>query len=229
MKRNHRGPRLIQPPMTTAAMTPVEVEHVRALYGGVVTFVDAQIGKFLQKVETLGLTRNTIVVFIADHGTMMGEQNQIHKDEKRIRIQVTEVPLAIYHPQRKWEGRRIGGYVQRTDVMPTLLELLGVKVPRRVTGESLVSLIEEGRDSGRDHTITGWGEHAAVRTPEWTYIGRWSPGAPFEELYDVGQDPLEMQNVASNTPVVKDFRQKVKRYVDEGWEITKDSFATVLS
>jgi arylsulfatase A-like enzyme len=70
--------------MTTAAMTPVEVEHVRALYGGVVTFVDAKIGKFLQKVETLGLTRNTIVVFIADHGTMMGEQNQIHKDEKRI-------------------------------------------------------------------------------------------------------------------------------------------------
>jgi hypothetical protein len=62
------------------------------------------------------------------------------------------------------------------------------------------------------------------------YIGRRSPGAPFEELYDVRQDPLEMQNVAAaNTPVVKDFRQRVERYVDEGWEITKDSFATVLS
>jgi hypothetical protein len=76
-----------------------------------------------------------------------------------------------------------------------------------------VPLIEEGRD----HSITGWGEHAAVCTPECTYIGRWSPGAPFEELYDVRQDPLERQNIAAaNTQVVKDFRQKVKRYVDEG-------------
>ena len=230
MKSNYRGPRLIQPPMTTAAMTPVEVEHVRALYGGLVTFVDAQIGKFLQKVESLGLMRNTVIVFIADHGTMMGEQNQLHKGETRMRTQVTHVPLAIYHPQRKWEGRRIGGYVQHTDLMPTLLDLLGVKSPQRVTGESLVPLIEERRDSSRDHTVTGWGEHAAVRTPEWTYIGRWSPGAPFEELYDARKDPLEMQNVAvANPSVVKDFRQKVKQYVDNGWAITKGSFAIVLS
>ena len=59
-----------------------------------------------------------------------------------------------------------------------------------------MSLIEEGRD----HSITGWGEHAAVRTPECTYIGRWGPGAPFEERYDVC--PLERQNVAAvNTQV----------------------------
>ena len=131
---------------------------------------------------------------------------------------------------RKWEGRRIGGYVQHTDLMPTLLELPGVKTSQRVTGESLVSLIEGPRGSRRDRTITGWGEHAAVRTPEWTYIGRWSPGAPFEELYEVRQDPLEMRNVADANPsVVKDFRQKVKQHVDAGWEITKGSFATVLS
>ena len=114
--------------------------------------------------------------------------------------------------------------------MPTLLDLLGVKSPQRVTGESLVPLIEERRDSSRDHTVTGWGEHAAVRTPEWTYIGRWSPGTPFEELYDARKDPLEMQNLAvANPSVVKDFRQKVKQYVDNGWEITKGSFAIVLS
>src|SRR5215831_7967410 len=74
MKSNYRGPRLIQPPMTTAAMTPVEVEHVRALYGGLVTFVDAQIGTFLKKVEAMGLMKNSLIVFVADHGAMMGEQ-----------------------------------------------------------------------------------------------------------------------------------------------------------
>ncbi len=196
MKSNYHGPRLISPPQTTAEMTPVEVEHVRALYGGLASFVDARMGKFLQKVESLGLMRNTIISFTADHGTMMGEQGQIHKGETRIRDQVTHVPLAVYHPRRQWEGRRIGGYVQHIDLMPTLLELLDVPAPQRVTGQSLVPLIEARRDSGRDHTITGWGEHASIRTPEWNYIGRWSPGPPFEQLYDLRKDPLEMKDVA---------------------------------
>ena len=230
MKSDYRGPRLIHPPNTTGAMTPVEVEHVRALYGGLVSFVDAQIGKFLRKVESLGLMKNTLIVFVADHGTMMGERKQLHKGETRIRTQVTHVPLAIYHPQRQWEGRRIGGFVQHTDIMPTVLDLLGMKIPPRVTGESLAPLIEERRDSKRDFTVTGWGEHGSVRTPEWDYIGRWSEGAPFEELYNLRQDPLELNDVAAAHPkVVAEMRAKLKAHVDAGWAVTKGSFATILS
>jgi len=206
------------------------VEHSRALYAGLVTFVDAQIGKFLRKVESLGLMKNSLIVFTADHGTMMGERKQFHKGENRIRTQVTHVPLAICHPRKQWEGRRIGGFVQHTDIMPTVLGLLDVPVPARVTGESLAPLIEERRDSTRDTIVTGWGEHGAVRTHEWVYIGRWSPGAPFEELYDVRKDPLELENVAAQNPaVVKEYRERLKRYVEGGWAITKGTFATVLS
>ena len=174
--------------------------------------------------------KNSIIVFVADHGTMMGERKQIHKGENRIRAQVTHVPLAIYHPQRRWEGRRIGGFVQHTDLMPTVLDLLGVKIPPRVTGESLVPLIEERRDSKRDLTVTGWGEHGSVRTREWNYIGRWSPGGSFEELYNLQKDPLELEEVAAANPgVAAEFRAKLKRHVEDGWSITKGSFATVLS
>ena len=230
MKSDYRGPWLLHPPMTTDVMSPVEVEHVRALYAGLVTFVDAQIGRFLQKVETLGLMKNSIIVFVADHGTMMGERKQIHKGETRIREQVTHTPLAFYHPQRQWEGRRIGGFVQHTDIMPTLLELLGMKAPPRVTGDSLVPLIEERRDSKREMTVTGWGEHGSVRTPEWNYIGRWSPGERFEELYHVQKDPLELDEVSAQHPaVVKAYREKLKQDVENGWAITKGTFATVIS
>jgi arylsulfatase A-like enzyme len=230
MKSDYRGPRLIMPPGNADVMTPVEVEHVRALYGGLVSFVDAQIGKFLKKVDGMGLMKNSVIVFVADHGTMMGERKQIHKGETRIRTQVTHVPLAIYHPQRQWEGRRIGGFVQHTDIMPTVLDLLGVKIPSRVTGESLAPLIEERRDSKRDLIVTGWGEHGSVRTKEWDYIGRWSPGGKFEELYNLQKDPLELDEVAAKHPaVVAEFREKLKRHVDGGWGITRGSFATVLS
>ena len=226
MKSNYQGPRLIFPPPTTKGMTREEIEHVRALYAGLVTFVDAQIGKFLEKVAALGLMKNTIVVFVADHGTMMGEQNQLHKGETRIRTQVTHVPLAIYHPRRQWEGRRIKGFVEHTDLMPTLLDMLALKAPARVTGESLQALIDSRRDSGRETIITGWGEHAAIRTPEWLYIGRWSVGPPFEELYELRTDPDELRNVADKHPsAIQNFRRQLKQYVADGWQITRGTFA----
>ena len=229
MKSDYRGPRLISPPLTTKEMSPVEIEHVRALYAGYVTFVDERLGQFLKKVEAMGLMKNTIIVFVADHGTMMGEQGQFHKGETRIRTQVTHLPLMIYHPQHQWDGRRISGFVQHTDVMPTVLELLGVKAPARVTGQSLVSAIQSGR-SRRDTVITGWGEHGAVRTPEWCYIGRWSEGTPFTELYDVRRDPEELHSVASQHPdVVKQMKAQLKQHVDSGWALTRGTFAITLS
>ncbi len=222
MKSNYRGPKLIMPPNMTTNMSPVEVEHARALYQGLVTFVDDRIGKLLRTVERMGLMQNTLIVFVADHGTMMGEQNQLHKGEPRLRTQVTHVPMMIYNPREQWAGKRIKGYVQHPDLMPTLLETLGVAVPKRVTGDSLRSLTPPKRDT----IITGWGEHATIRTREWVYIGRWSPGAKFEQLYKLANDPLELKNVAADHPsVVEDFRAQLKRHVDGGWSITKGTFA----
>ena len=229
MKSDYTGPRLISPPATTEQMTPVEVEHVRALYAGFVTFVDQWVGKMLNKTASLGLMDNTVILFTADHGTMMGEQGQLHKGETRIRRQVTQVPLILYHPGGRWAGRRIQGFVQHTDIMPTALDALGVKRPARVTGESLVPLLESGRTSPRETIVIGWGEHGAVRTPEWCYSGRWSPGPAFNELYDVRRDPDELKNVAAQRPqMVKELRARLLEHVEGGWALTRGTFATTL-
>ncbi len=229
MKSDYRGPRLISPPLTTQDMSAAEVEHVRALYGGYVTFVDSRIGNLLRSVEQLGLMRNTVIVFTADHGTMMGEQGQLHKGETRLRTQVTHVPLIVYHPQRAWAGRRPKGFVWHTDIMPTVLETLGIAVPQRVTGESVHALIESQQGSRREMIITGWGEHGAVRTPEWCYVGRWSQGPAFHELYDLRRDPDELRNVAAARPVVvNEFKAKLSEHVDSGWALTRGGFATIL-
>ncbi len=229
MKSDYKGPRLINPPMTTEKMSPVEIEHAQALYSGLVTFVDDRIGKFLADVERLGLMKNTIIVFVADHGTMMGEQGQFHKGETRIRTQVTHVPLMVYHPRETWGGRRVKGFVQHVDVMPTLLDLIGVPAPSRVTGESLRPLIEASSASKRETIFTGWGEHGTVRDHEWAYIGRWSPGPKFEELYNIRKDPKELRNVAGDNPgVAAEYRGRLKDHVDSGWAITRGTFATKL-
>ncbi len=230
MKKDYNGPKLIHPPIITKNMSPLEVEHAVAMYAGLVSFVDARIGKFLRAVESLGLMRNTVIVFVADHGTMMGEQGQLHKAEPRLRTQVTNVPLSIYHPGANWAGRKIAGHVQHTDVAPTVLDILGVAAHKRVTGESLRPLIEGDRASGRDWTVTGWGEHASFRTTEWNYVTRWSPGSAFEELYDLRGDPLELTNLAvANPKVCQDYRSKLLAYVDAGWATTNGTFHAVTT
>ncbi len=230
MKSAYNGPWLLSPPATTAKMSAVDLEHVRALYAGLVSFTDSCIGKLMARVEQLGLMKNTLIVFLSDHGAMMGEQGQVRKAEQRLRTQVTRVPLMFYHPAKPWAGRAIDGFVQHTDVMPTVLDLLGVAAPNRVTGESLVPLLESGEASRRPAIVTGWGEHAAVRTPEWLYVARWSPGGSFEELYDVARDPLELANVASsNEALCRQFRLRLKRHVDNGWGVTRGSFSETVA
>jgi arylsulfatase A-like enzyme len=230
MKSDYRGPTLIHPPENAKILSPVEFEHCRAMYAGLVTFVDKQIGKFLSHVESLGLMENTVITFIADHGTMMGEQGQIHKAENRIRRQVTHVPFAIYHPGSQWDGRRIPGYVQHTDLMPTVLDYLQVAAPSRVTGVTRRNMIESQARTNFDSVVTGWGEHAALRTPEWVYIERWSPGPKFQQLYNLKSDPKELTNVAEQNPtVIAHMKEQLQQYITGGWEITRGSFAKKLS
>jgi len=229
MKSDYKGPRLIQPPVTTTDMSPLEVEHARALYFGLVTMVDAWIGKFLAKAESLGLMKNTVIVFLSDHGTMMGEQGHLHKAETRLRIQVNRVPLIVYDPRRNYDGRKIRGYLQHTDVVPSLLDMLGLKPPRRVTGESFAPLLAGKRSGGlRDTVFTGWGIHAAVRTPEFNYITRWTPGDNFaEQLYDLRKDPEELTNVVAQNPsVAQEYRKKLDAYIASGRGVTGGTFQT---
>jgi arylsulfatase A-like enzyme len=226
MKKDYRGPRLIQPPLTTAKMSPLEVEHARALYAGLVSFTDDRIGRFLNAVDRLGLMKNTVIVFVADHGTMMGEQGQLHKGETRLRVQCTRVPFAIYHPRKDWSGVKIEGFVHHIDLMPTVLALLGQKCPARVSGQNLAPLLASREGSKRDSIVTGWGEHASLRTREWNYVTRWSPGTVFQELYQLKSDSLELRNVADQYPqVCAELRQKVMAYVEHGWATTKGTFA----
>ncbi len=227
---DYRGPRLIHPPDSAALLTPVEMDHVRALYAGTITFADLQLGKLLATVERLGLFDNTLVVFLGADGALMGEQGQLLKGETRLRGQVTHVPLMVYHPERNWAGRRVGGFVQHTDVMPTLLDLLGLEIPTRVTGMSMKAALESGGSSPREWVVTGWGEHASIRTPDWNCQLHWDPFEDGDELYDLRQDPDELRNTAAGRPeLVEYFRSVLKWYVEDAWAITQGSFSTVLA
>jgi arylsulfatase A-like enzyme len=130
-------------------LTEKELNHCRALYAGEVTLVDRWIGFLLDRIATLNLLANTAVIVVADHGFYLGEHNYIGKELLRGQFyqniplypEVSRIPMMVHFPGCEG-GARTKALVQPVDLMPTVLDLLGVEKPPTVESVSLVPLLE---------------------------------------------------------------------------------------
>ena len=232
----HDGVEWIFPPGTTEGMTENQVRRVRAHYAGLCELVDRWFGKLLETVDELRLREDTIIVFLSDHGTMMGEQGQLHKGPNRLRWQCTQVPLLVRHPDvSAYGGKAVDAFVQHQDLMPTLLKMMGVEVPERCLGADLRPLVTGEAAPVRDHVVTAFGNYASVRTREWNYQTPWvrsnwdalperhrilSP----PELYDLKADPDELHDVAAEHPdIAAEYHGMLMDYIRENRPLTRGS------
>ncbi len=231
----HDGIEWIFPPGHIKGMTEPQAARVRAHYAGLCELIDRWFGKLMATVEELRLLDETAIVFLSDHGCMMGEQGQYHKGADRLRWQVTQVPLIIRLPGGREAGRRVTQYVQHQDLMPALLGLAGEPVPERCTGRDLWRDFVEGDDPGPDHVVTSFGWYASVRSRRWNYQTPWvDPSyarlperqrtftAP--QLYDLRTDPEELTDVAAAHPdICAEYHEKLLRYIESGRHLTGGS------
>jgi arylsulfatase A-like enzyme len=177
--------------------------------------VDQWCGHLLNTLDALGLGDDTLVVFTSDHGTMMGEQGEIHKGIDRVRIQVSRCPLILRYPDRAHAGQVVEGFLQHQDLMPTLLHLLGEPVPERCNGENAWPLVTGERRGGlRDVVISAFGWYASVRTREWNYLTAWVQPLHGRvrppELYDRRRDPEELTSRIDEYPeVARELQSKL--------------------
>ncbi len=228
--RRASGPTWIEPPYEDVQLSPEATRRMRANYAGEAQCVDFWLGRLLETIREYGLLENSVVVFMSDHGALLGEQGQFLKGPERLRSQVTHVPLLIRLPGKKFAGKHVPGFVQVPDLMPTLLHLLGLKPPPRATGANFWPLVTGATRSLRDHVVQGYGYIAAVRTPEWNYSQVWNPrgykGTYPPQLYNLAEDPEELSNVAPKHPdVTKRLSALLRDYVASGERITRGSFA----
>lgn len=161
-----------------AGLSKREVEIAHACYCGEIGMVDYWFGQLLERVRTLNLLDDTVIVFTSDHGFYFGEHDMLGKRrfrwpnnlsfhegfEKGLSLQhgftyrsplhneVTRVPLLLSIPGR--QSRRIPGLVCLPDLMPTLLDIAGLPVPERVQAPSLMPLIEGQAEKVNDLVIT---------------------------------------------------------------------------
>jgi arylsulfatase A-like enzyme len=242
---NASGPSYIEPPYDTLELPDAIKQRFRANYAGEVNCVDTWIGNLLSQISDLGLYENSIVVFLADHGTLLGEHGQFLKGPDKLRRQVTHVPLLVRTPTQDFAGKKVQGFIQPPDVVPTLLPLLGLKPPARATGSNLWTLVTGESKGDRDVVVQTYGWVGAVRDKEWSYTEIWkpearqdkyhaAPGAPLAaykpQLYNLQQDPQELTDVADTYPdVARRYSAKLKDYIASGEGKTEGSFNSKAS
>ena len=220
----YNGPRLIfGKGLKLSNYSEEEFKHVKALYAGEVTLVDKWIGCLLNTVKKLRLERDTIIVFVSDHGTILGEQGYVHKHSHLLIMPETRLPLMIYHPNGEFQGKKISEFVQAHDLMPTLLSLLDVPWPSRVDGKNAWKLVTGEAEKLYDHVVSAYNNHISIRSKYWNYItpyvhpdakfgGRWMIFSS-HQLYDLKSDPKEENNIIKEHPeIVEEMRKKLIEY-----------------
>ncbi|HUX09762.1 MAG TPA: sulfatase [Terriglobia bacterium] len=233
-------PSYIEPPYATVTLPDEIKNRFRANYAGEVSCVDYWIGALLDRIRDYGLLENSVVVFMSDHGAMLGEHGQFLKGPDKMRGQVTHVPMMIRMPDRQFAGKKVPGFVQIPDYMPTLLHLLGLKPPKRVTGQNAWELVTGTTRSLRDHVVQTYGWVGAIRNQEWSYTEIWkpearqnkfvvrpgaTPAAYKPQLYNLQNDPQELTDVADQHPdVCKQMSANMKEYIASGEGMTYGSF-----
>jgi len=180
--------------------------------------VDESVGRIIKALENMKILDNTVIVFAGDNGFMYGEHglwNKCAAYEESIRI-----PLIMRYPAAAKAGTKCDQMVLNIDLAPTLLELAGVAAPVTMQGQSWVSLLkgQPGRESFlyeffhedlysyMQTTVVG------VRTNRWKYAtyplaDKTSGKFTTDELYDLKNDPKELNNLIDNP----DYADVVKR------------------
>jgi arylsulfatase A-like enzyme len=202
---NYRGKRLIMPMGGWAAdwASEEEIRYIQGLYAGEAAFVDYCLGPLFETLQEEGYYDDSIIMVIADHGHPLCDHGKFLKGADRLYSELLKVPFMLRLPGGRNGGRRIQALVQFQDVLPTLLDLMGLgNNVAAMHGKSFRGLLEGDADQFREAIIAGFKEGAdrCIRNQTWSYIAR--PEGQPDELYNLAADPRETRNVIDDYPEI---------------------------
>jgi arylsulfatase A-like enzyme/Tfp pilus assembly protein PilF len=172
-------------------------------YDGEIAYVDAEVGRVLERARRKDMAASTLVVLMSDHGEGLGEHGEwthgVFLYDATLRV-----PLVLSLPGTLPAGKRVGGLARSIDVMPTVLSALRLPIPAADQGESLLPSIEDGSAPPGASRVAlaetevprenyGWSALRAIREGPLKFIR-----APRPELYDLTADPGESDDHAAD-------------------------------
>lgn len=177
-----------------------EARRSKQAYYATISFVDAQVGRLLDRLEQLGLAESTLVVFWSDHGYFLGEKGLWKKTSCFERV--ARAPFIVAGPGIA-EGKTYPSPVEFVDIYPTIADLCGLDAPEHLDGVSLRPLVENPDAKWDRPAYTqqhrGQLRGYSVRTSRWRYTEWGRDGEAGVELYDHETDPDEDSNLAHDS------------------------------
>ena len=174
-------------------------------YQASVSFVDAQIGRILDALDTLGMTENTTVILCGDHGWHLGEYKlwaKVTCYEESLRVPLIVAAPGVAKPAKT------DGLTELVDIYPTLCELSGLTIPPHVEGTSMVPLLKDPTRKWKTAAFSIWVGSQSMRTERYrlTVFKKAMPKGSLlqlpttgrHELYDYKTDPAGNTNIATN-------------------------------
>ncbi|WP_428269519.1 sulfatase family protein [Haliangium sp.] len=177
------------------SITNHDLDWIRALYHGEVTYQDERLGYLLDKLEERGLVDDTLIVVTNDHGEELRDHGHMGHGwtlyEEMIRA-----PLVMRYPPLLPPGERVDAIVEHVDLAPTILDLMGLPVMPDADGVSFLPLVNKDRPGLRPRTSVSWSRNGmrSIRVGRWKLIAGESQG--WLRLFDLQADPDESEDRA---------------------------------
>ena len=202
-------------------VTDAHRRNARHAYYGMISFIDSKIAALVETLESTGLADNTMIVFTADHGEMMGERGMWYK--QHFFEWAARVPFVVHFPKR-WPAARVSQNISLIDLMPTLLDVAkgstfdGYIDP--IDGQSLVPALQGHVGSLSDTAISEFaadgstGPSRMVKKGPWKYM--WLEGQD-TLLYNTESDPNELDNRSGHGDVA-DLENELAGIAMAGWD-----------
>ncbi len=199
-----------------AQATEADILRARAMYYGMVTYVDEEFGRILKKLDELGLRENTIIIYTSDHGEMLGNRGIWYKNS--FYDGSASIPFIWSFPKELPHGKIVTTAAMNMDIFPTLCELCKLPTPAGLEGSSLVPVMKGTDDGSARYALSenyrdGFAGRM-IRTAQWKYFFYNKGG---EYLYDMRADPGEEVNLAKK-PELQQLVQDLKAKAIVGWK-----------
>ena len=151
---SYDGPIFDWPSYDEVHESPEAIEHIRKCYAGLLTMTDHWVGKICDRLDSLGLWDDTLIVFTTDHGTMLAEHDYWMKNIMPLYNEIVRIPLIMSLPGNAQAGTRNDALTQTIDLMPTFLDHFDCPLPPHVQGQSILQTLEG--QSEREDVIFGY-------------------------------------------------------------------------
>jgi len=191
-----------------------QMRDVKRAYYACITQIDYSLGLLFARMREMGLLENTWIIFTSDHGDMMGDH---HMGAKSVFLEGSaHIPLIIRPPHGSWEihpmsGKKCDRISNLADIMPTILGIAGIEIPKDVDGINLISQVEKPTEN---RVFYGNCDNRYFAVIEEDYKYMWTPLGGGELLFNIKEDPYEQRNLINDSKEQDKLQAMRKRLIE---------------